>query len=104
MFYQIINFIIILAFLFTFDFCLTNEKSECLYQKRLDLENKTLFTSCKQIIFSVAFAPSSLKRQDIQDLIILTCLLDYSVKYSCRNKSNTKPIIGENDWGRTSEE
>ncbi len=102
MFYKIIDFIIILVFLFSFDFCLTNEKSECLYQKRLDLENKTIFNNCKAAIF--AFGNIANKYKDIQDLIILTCLLDYSVKYSCRNKSNTKPIIGENDWGRTSEE
>ncbi|MCP5493584.1 MAG: hypothetical protein H7A23_03445 [Leptospiraceae bacterium] len=71
--------------------------------KKTGFGKKTIFTSCKAALFGVTVA-EALGDKVFQDFIILTCLLDYSVKYSCRNKSNTKPIIGENDWGRTSEE
>ncbi|MCP5495088.1 MAG: hypothetical protein H7A23_11085 [Leptospiraceae bacterium] len=103
MIYKIVTIALFLISLFSLNFCLTTEKGECLYEERRNLEKTVpLLFSCESMIFG--FGQFASQYKEIQDLIILTCLLDYSVRFNCRNKSSIIPVIGDNDWGRSKDE
>ena len=86
---------IFVIFIIFFISCIIDEKTNCYIDKRREVNNSVpLFNNCEASIVAFGRRAISENNQQNRDIIIVSCLLDYSVYQSCKNKSQIKPVSG----------
>ncbi len=77
--------------IFLLSSCITDEKSKCHKEKREKVEKMSGgFSNCEINIISFG---SIAEKYNLQDFLLTSCLLDYSVYQECKDESPIAPTV-----------